>query len=118
MTLVPLLCVALLGMALTRSVAGLVVSVPVAGASWTAVSAVLLATAQQMLPGWVRARGLAFFFMGSQGGMALGSLFWGVVAGRSTPSVALAAASVAVLAGGYLAFRGWIPEADGPGAAS
>jgi len=34
--------------------------------------------AQQMLPSWVRARGMSYYLMASQGGMAAGSFLWGV----------------------------------------
>jgi MFS family permease len=57
-------------------VAGLVL----AGLSWIAVQSTLGATAQLVLPGWARARALAYYQLVFMGGQALGALAWGVVA--------------------------------------
>ena len=50
------------------------------GAAWIGVISSLMAVAQSVLPAWVRARGLAFFWVVFMGGMALGSTIWGQVA--------------------------------------
>ena len=63
------------------------------GVGWIALMSSLNAAAQTALPGWVRARGLAFYLLVFQGGMALGSVVWGVTADRAgTPTALLAAA--------------------------
>lgn len=50
------------------------------GCAWIAVVSTLHVTAQQSLHAWVKGRGLSLYLMVFQCGMALGSLFWGVVA--------------------------------------
>uniref|UniRef100_E6QRV7 Putative MFS transporter n=1 Tax=mine drainage metagenome TaxID=410659 RepID=E6QRV7_9ZZZZ len=50
------------------------------GVSWISVVSSLMTAVQTALPGWVRARGLALFWMVFMGGMAAGSTIWGQVA--------------------------------------
>ena len=45
--------------------------------------------AQVTVPGWVRARALAVYGIVAQGGMAVGSAFWGLVAERVSLSMTL-----------------------------
>src|SRR5258706_216265 len=54
----------------------------VAGMGWLTVLSTVNATLQTFLPGWVRARGLAFYLIVLFGSQALGAAIWGVVAGR------------------------------------
>jgi predicted MFS family arabinose efflux permease len=75
----------------------------VAGAAWTNVLAILNANALVVLPRWVRARGMASYLVVFQGGMALGSAAWGVLADLWTTPAALVAAAVALAAGGLSA---------------
>lgn len=51
-----------------------------AGSAWLGVLTNLNATAQSMLPGWVRARGLAVYLLTIFGGMGLSSVAWGFIA--------------------------------------
>ena len=51
-----------------------------AGIAWIAVLTTLNATAQAVLPNWVRGRGLAIYMTVFSGAMAIGSLCWGQVA--------------------------------------
>jgi MFS family permease len=86
------------------------VTLVVAGMAWMAVTSTLQAELQLVLPGWVRARGVAIYtvvFMGSQAG---GSVLWGLLADRLGLQPALLIAAAAVLAGAVagLAFR--VPE--------
>src|SRR5690606_16172159 len=65
----------------------------VGGACWITIMSSFNTVAQQVLPSWVRARGLSVYIFLFQGGMALGSTIWGVVAEQvSTRSTLLAAA--------------------------
>lgn len=110
-------CLVLIG---TVHVAAVIyVVLAIAGAAWTAVGAVLLALAQQLLPGWVRARGLAYYFMASQGGLAAGAFLWGVVADRTSVAIAMTIAGVAVIPTWLVALTGRFPEVsvagDAPG---
>ena len=52
------------------------------GVAWISILSALQVSAQQTLPSWVRARGLAAFVVVFMGGMALGSILWGQVAAR------------------------------------
>jgi MFS family permease len=69
----------------------------VAGAGWTASMAVFSTSTQQVLPAWVRARALAYYLLTVQGALAVGSGFWGWLAGEARPQTALLW-SIAVLA--------------------
>ncbi|MET9595431.1 MFS transporter [Streptomyces sp. NPDC006516] len=51
-----------------------------AGLAWISVLSTLNAAIQQRLPGWVRARGLAFYLVVFQGGQALTAPLWGALA--------------------------------------
>ncbi len=50
------------------------------GMAWISVISSSMAAAQVALPAWVRARGLAYFWVVFMGGMALGSAIWGQIA--------------------------------------
>jgi MFS family permease len=90
---------ALAVLAVGRSTPVAVVVLVLAGAGWTAVLATLNATAQLILPGWVRARALAVNLLVFQGGQALGSVVWGGLAGLLSTEVSLLAAAAALLLG-------------------
>ena len=47
----------------------------------------LNASAQVALPGWVRARGMATYLLVFQGGQALGSVVWGLLATQTSTAV-------------------------------
>ncbi|MGZ8164676.1 MAG: MFS transporter [Methylobacter sp.] len=59
------------------------------GVSWVLVLSSVNISAQQSLPDWVRARGLAIFLMVFFGGISLGSAFWGWVANLYSVSFAM-----------------------------
>lgn len=63
------------------------------GVSWISVVSSLMTAVQTALPGWVRARGLALFWMVFMGGMAAGSTIWGQVASWAGIPYALTIAS-------------------------
>jgi len=108
--IMPVLAVCLVGIAFAHTPLLLMLVLPVTGAAWTAVGAVLLALAQQMLPGWVRARGMAFYLMASQGGMAAGSFLWGAVGNRFGTTAAFCLAAAAIVPVWVIALRGRFPE--------
>jgi quinol monooxygenase YgiN len=85
-----------------------------AGVAWTTILSTLSISAQVLLPAWVRARGLAAALTAVFGGMAFGSVFWGIVAGRLGLAVAfeIAAAGLVVSIFPLLAFR--LPIGEGP----
>ena len=72
--------VMLLALAFTRSPAPAALITFVAGAGWLACLSVFNLAAQQVLPDWVRARGLALNLTVTAGAAAAGSAAWGAVA--------------------------------------
>jgi MFS family permease len=75
------------------------------GACWLIVLSSLNTSAQRVAPGWVRARTLASFQLVMQGGLAIGSLTWGLVTGVADVELALTIAAVGLVAGVALARR-------------
>jgi MFS family permease len=69
------------------------------GIAWMAAMSTLNVASQNAVPAWVRARALAVGLLALQGGLALGSLLWGIVATRIGIPGTLAAGAVALLAG-------------------
>jgi hypothetical protein len=66
----------------------------------------LNATAQTVLPDWVRSRGMALYIIVFQGGQAVGALIWGLVVKQSDTRAAFSAVAVGLLAG-VAAGRRW-----------
>lgn len=64
------------------------------GISWIFVLASVNVSAQQALPEWVRARGLAVFLMVFFGAMSVGATFWGWLAGVTSIQTAMIAAGI------------------------
>jgi MFS family permease len=60
----------------------------IGGAAWVAVLSTLNASAQILLPRWVRARGIGAYVLVQQGGQALGAAIWGAVADRTSGPIA------------------------------
>ena len=79
----------------------------VGGVAWIAVMSTFNVVAQVTVPGWVRARALAVYGIVAQGGVAVGSAFWGVVAERLslTTTLLCAAAALAVSLAAALRYR-------------
>ena len=75
------------------------------GACWLMVLSSLNTSAQRVAPGWVRARTLAAFQLVMQGGLALGSLTWGVVTAAANVETALTIAAAGLVFGVALARR-------------
>jgi predicted MFS family arabinose efflux permease len=84
----------------------------VAGASWLATFSSLNVAAQFAVQDAMRARGMALFSSVFYGCLAVGSLFWGLVAEHAGLVVALLAAGLGALAG--LAFTRALPLAEKP----
>ncbi len=71
----------------------------VTGLAWISVVSSLMTATQIALPGWVRARGLALFWVVFMGGMAAGSAIWGQIATWVGINHALTLAAVGGLVG-------------------
>lgn len=76
----------------TNPIVALIISL-LFGVSWILVLASVNVSAQQALPEWVRARGLAVFMMVFYGSMSIGAAFWGWLAGVTSVKVAMLSAA-------------------------
>src|SRR5438477_2538176 len=75
-----LYALAALALAYVQNIGLLAVAMLATGVAWISILSALQVTAQMTLPGWVRSRGPASFFVVFMAGMALGSILWGQVA--------------------------------------
>ena len=82
------------------------------GACWLVVLSSLNTSAQRVAPGWVRARTLAVFQLVMQGGLALGSLTWGLLTGAADVETALTLAAAGLVVGVALARRWPLAESE------
>ena len=94
---VVLTSVALCLFASSRSAIVLLAASAVAGFAGIVVLTSLYVSAQQVLPDWVRARGLAVLLTVVFGSVSLSSAAWGMLASANGPSVALLAAAAGAL---------------------
>jgi MFS family permease len=82
-----------------------VVSTFVAGVGWLFCLSTLNVASQEVLPAWVRARGLALYLTAISAGIALGSALWGKMAGWTGVPWAWAAGALAIVVTLVLAYR-------------
>ncbi|MEA5098572.1 MAG: MFS transporter, partial [Burkholderiaceae bacterium] len=75
-----LFAISMLALAHSGSIVAGMVAMFLSGLAWISGVSSLMAAAQVALPAWVRARGLAFFWVVFMGSMAIGSTIWGQVA--------------------------------------
>ncbi|WAS90682.1 MFS transporter [Nannocystis punicea] len=96
----------MLALGYVRSEPALYLAMLATGVAWISIMSSLNVAAASAAPGWVHARALGFYLLVFQGGLALGSLAWGGLAGRLGPptTLAIAAAGVAL---GALATARW-----------
>jgi MFS family permease len=83
--------------------------VPVGGA-WIAVMSSLNSGLQLALPNWVRARGLAYYLVVFQGAQAVAAVIWGVIADRTSVTIALLIAAAVLALGAVLGLRKPMPD--------
>ena len=69
------------------------------GFAWTSTTSTLNVAVQVSVPPWVQARALGTYQMVFQGGMAIGSALWGVLATHLGTDIALASAAGSLLVG-------------------
>jgi len=91
--------VAMLALAHSGNVVAAGAAMLITGVSWISIVSSLMTATQTALPGWVRARGLAFFWVVFTGGMAVGSVLWGQVASWIGIPETLTVAAIGALAG-------------------
>src|SRR2546423_1922405 len=100
-----LYALAALALAYVQNIGLLAVAMLATGVAWISILSALQVTAQMTLPEWVRARGLASFFVVFMAGMALGSILWGQVATRIGIPAALTIAAFGMIAAIGLTWR-------------
>lgn len=76
----------------------LILMLIVGGMAWTSTASSLNISVQLSVPGWVQARALGIYQMVFQGGLAIGSAFWGGLAERIGTGWALTLAAAALAA--------------------
>jgi len=87
-----------------------VLALVAAGMAWVLTLSTFNVTVQMASPRWVMGRTIAVYQMMIFGGMALGSWAWGLIAHATGVSVAILAASIAILATIAFSFRLRLPE--------
>ncbi|HEY1525036.1 MAG TPA: MFS transporter [Candidatus Angelobacter sp.] len=95
--------VALCGLVRSHSLAVASSFSAAAGLAWISILATLNLAAQTAAPAWVRARVISMYVLVLQGGLAIGSAFWGIVASSRGVQFTLTAAAAALSAGLLLA---------------
>ncbi len=99
------------------------IALVIGGVAWILVLSTLNSQYQSTLPGWAKARGMSYYLVIFQGGGALGSAAFGVIAQNTTLTTALLAAAAGLalvgLAGVWLPFkeispRELLPAGDWP----
>jgi MFS family permease len=94
-----------LASALLRNFVLLSLAMLAGGLAWIIVISSLNVAARMVVPAWVQARSLSVYLLVFQGGMAVGSVGWGVIAEAGGYRWALAGASAGLLLSLALAFR-------------
>lgn len=104
----------LLTLAFVHRVEIVCVALLLAGFAWTNTTSTFNVAVQTVVPPWVQARALGTYQMVFQGGLAIGSAMWGLVATHTSTPVSLSAAAVGLLIGLPLTrrFRVRHPELD------
>lgn len=93
-----LFAVALAVPAVTQQFFWMLAAMPLAGAAWLTTLSSLQSAVQHVAPSWVRARGLAIYFMTLNGAIAAGGALWGTIASSISVQAALAVAAAALAA--------------------
>jgi MFS family permease len=103
---------AMLALAHSGNVYAAGVAMLLTGAAWISVVSSIMTAAQTALPAWVRARGLALFWVVFMGGMAAGSALWGQIASWVGIPYSLTLAAVGALIGIVATWRYRIGQHD------
>lgn len=91
--------IALFGLVRSHSLAVCSFFAAAAGLAWISNLATLNFVAQMTAPPWVRARMISLYVLVLQGGLALGSAVWGIVASRAGLRLTLTIAAAALICG-------------------
>jgi len=82
------------------------------GGAWIIALTTLNATAQSILPNWVRGRALAVYLTVFNGAMAGGSLAWGLIAQQIGLATTLTISGAGLVLTGFLAHRVRLPKGE------
>ena len=93
------LLVLTLTLAFMRNIVLLGIMMGVGGAAWMTLTSTFTVAAQTVVPAWMRARALAMYLLVFNGGMAVGSALWGVIAARASIPLALMSAAFGLILG-------------------
>lgn len=104
----------LLVLAFVQNVPAVLFALLAGGFAWTCTTSTLNIAVQLSVPGWVQARVLGSYQMVFQGGMAVGSALWGLVAEQTSAAFALSVCAGALLIIQLIAGRFRLPEGDMP----
>ena len=88
-----------LTLAFMRNIVLLGIVMGVGGAAWMTLTSTFTVAAQTVAPAWMRARALAMYLLVFNGGMAVGSALWGVIAARASTPLALMSAALGLILG-------------------
>ena len=91
--------IALFGLVRAHSLALCSFFAAAAGSAWICNLATLNLVAQMTAPPWVRARMISLYILVLQGGLAIGSAVWGIVASQVGLKFTLTVAAVALIGG-------------------
>ena len=86
-----------LTLAFMRNIVLLGIMMGVGGAAWMTLTSTFTVAAQTVVPAWMRARALAMYLLVFNGGMAVGSALWGVIAARASIPLALMSAALGLI---------------------
>ncbi|GAC1428234.1 MAG: MFS transporter [Ktedonobacteraceae bacterium] len=82
------------------------------GIAWLALVSSFNVAAQEASPAWVRARFLGIYLLIFQGGTAIGSIVWGLVASQFSDSIALLVGAIGAIIGVTTALRWHIADSE------
>ena len=97
--------IATLGAAFLPSFAIMILLMLLGGGGWIALVSSLNVATRMVVPAWVQARAIAVYLLVLQGGIAIGSVGWGIVATRFGVRSALGLAGTTLILTVLLAFR-------------
>ena len=91
----------------------LLVALLVGGMAWLTLTSSFNVSTQLAIPKWVQARALGLYYVVFQGGTALGSVVWGVVADRLGVSLALLCSAIGMVVGLAAVLRWRLQTSEG-----
>jgi MFS family permease len=108
-----LFAVATLSLAYVQHLVLLSAAMMAGGVAWMALVSTFNVAVQTAVPAWVHARALAVYTLVFQGGMAAGSVVWGVIATHLGIPIALLGAALGLLVGLLAMGRYRLQSAEG-----